>query len=98
MAGTKQFEMKELTNGLEGPWEITWGPDGWLWLTERVGGKITRVNPADGSKQVAIDIEEVSAPGGQDGLLGMALDPGLLKDTGNDYGYAAYTSGDKEPT
>lgn len=89
--GTKQFEMKELTNGLEGPWEIAWGPDDWLWVTERTGGKITRVNPADGTKQVAIDIEEVSAPGGQDGLLGMALDPGLLQDTGNDYVYASYT-------
>ena len=22
VVGTKQFEMKELTNGLEGPWEI----------------------------------------------------------------------------
>lgn len=96
VTGTKQFEMKELANGLEGPWEITWGPDDWLWVTERVGGKITRVNPADGTKQVAIDIEEVSAPGGQDGLLGMALDPGLLKDIGNDYVYAAYTYVDKE--
>lgn len=95
VTGTKQFEMKELTNGLEGPWEITWGPDDWLWVTERVGGKITRVNPADGTKQVAIDIEEVSAPGGQDGLLGMALDPGLLKGTGNDYVYASYTYVDK---
>lgn len=95
VTGSKQFEVKELTNGLEGPWEITWGPDDWLWLTERVGGKITRVNPADGTKQVAIDIEEVSAPGGQDGLLGLALDPGLLQGTGNDYVYAAYTYEDK---
>jgi len=95
VAGTKQFEMKELTNGLEGPWEITWGPDDWLWVTERTGGKITRVNPADGTKQVAIKIDEVSAPGGQDGLLGMALDPGLLKGTGNDYVYAAYSYVDK---
>ncbi|CAN7674800.1 PQQ-dependent sugar dehydrogenase [Devosia sp. LjRoot16] len=95
VTGTKQFEMKELANGFEGPWEITWGPDDWLWVTERVGGKITRVNPADGTKQVAIDIEEVSAPGGQDGLLGLALDPGLLQGTGNDYVYAAYTYVDK---
>ncbi|MGV3490928.1 MAG: glucose/sorbosone family PQQ-dependent dehydrogenase [Devosia sp.] len=96
VAGTKQFEMTVLTDGLEAPWEITWGPDGWLWLTERTGGKITRVNPEDGTKQVAIDIEEVSAPGGQDGLLGMALDPGLLQGSGNDYVYAAYSYVDKE--
>ena len=95
VTGTKQFAQKVLTTGLEGPWEITWGPDGWLWVTERTGGKITRVNPADGTKQVAIDIGEVSAPGGQDGLLGMALDPGLLQGTGNDYVYASYTYVDK---
>ncbi|MDB5538419.1 MAG: L-sorbosone dehydrogenase [Devosia sp.] len=95
VAGTRQFEEKVLTSGLEGPWELTWGPDDYLWVTERVGGRITRINPADGSKQVAIDIEEVSAPGGQDGLLGLALDPGLLKGTGNDYVYTAYTYVDK---
>lgn len=93
--GTKQFQQMVLATGFEGPWEITWGPDGWLWLTERTGGKITRVNPADGTKQVAIDIEAVSAPGGQDGLLGLALDPGLLQGTGNDYVYVSYTYVDK---
>jgi len=95
VTGTKQFEQRVLTTGLEGPWEITWGPDGWLWVTERNGGKITRVNPEDGTKQVAIKIDAVSAPGGQDGLLGMALDPGLLQGTGNDYVYASYTYVDK---
>lgn len=95
VAGTKQFEQKVLTDGLEGPWEITMGPDGWLWVTERTGGKVTRVNPADGTKQVAIKFDDVSAPGGQDGLLGMALDPGLLQGTGNDYVYVSYTYVDK---
>jgi len=95
VTGTKQFEQKVLTDGLAGPWEITWGPDGWLWVTERTGGQITRVNPADGSKKVAIKIDAVSAPGGQDGLLGLALDPGLLKGTGNDYVYTSYTYVDK---
>ena len=38
---------------------------------------------------VAITIDEVSAPGGQDGLLGMALD------IGNGYVYAAYTRRDQ---
>lgn len=95
VTGTKQFDQKVLATGLEGPWEITWGPDGWLWLTERTGGKITRVNPADGTAQVAIKFEDVSAPGGQDGLLGLALDPGLLQGSGNDYVYTSYTYVDK---
>jgi len=95
VAGTEQFDMKVLTTGLEGPWEVTYGPDDHLWVTERVGGRITRINPADGSKTTLIDIEEVSAPGGQDGLLGLALHPELLKGTGNDYVFAAYTYVDK---
>ena len=95
VTGTKQFEQTVLATGFEGPWEITWGPDDWLWVTERTGGKITRVNPADGTAQVAIKIDEVSAPGGQDGLLGLALDPGLLQGNGNDYVYTSYTYVDK---
>src|SRR5690606_33626128 len=49
----------------------------------------------DGTKQVAVTIDEVSAPGGQDGLLGLALDPGLLKGSGEDYVYTSYTYVDK---
>ncbi|HEV7718811.1 MAG TPA: glucose/sorbosone family PQQ-dependent dehydrogenase [Arsenicitalea sp.] len=91
VAGTVPFEMKVLATGLEGPWELTWGPDNNLWVTERTAGRIDRINPVDGSKTTLIDIDEVSAPGGQDGLLGLALHPDLLKSTGNDYVYTAYT-------
>jgi len=94
--GTKQFSKRVVTAGLAAPWEITWGPDNMLWVTERTGKQVTRVNPATGEKNVAITIEEISAPGGQDGLLGMALHPELLKGTGNDYVYVAYTYVDKE--
>jgi glucose/arabinose dehydrogenase len=62
-----------------------------LWVTERTGKRVTRIDPATGERSVAITIDEVSAPGGQDGLLGMALHPELLKGTGNDYVYVAYT-------
>ncbi|MGV8832135.1 MAG: glucose/sorbosone family PQQ-dependent dehydrogenase [Devosia sp.] len=89
--GSVPFAMRVLTTGLENPWELTWGPDDMLWVTERTAGRITRVDPADGSKTALITLEEVFAPGGQDGLLGLALDPGLLQGTGNDYVYAAYT-------
>ena len=87
LRGTKEFEKKVLVSGLAGPWEVTFGPDNMLWVTERTGKRVTRINPATGERSVAITIEEVSAPGGQDGLLGMALHPELLKGTGNDYVY-----------
>ncbi len=35
--GTKQFQKKVLVSGLQGPWELTWGPDNMLWVTERTG-------------------------------------------------------------
>src|SRR3954453_23084864 len=95
MRGTKQFHKKVLVSGLEGPWEISWGPDNMLWVTERTGKRVTRINPGTGERSVAVTIAEVSAPGGQDGLLGMALHPELLKGTGNDYVYVAYTYVDK---
>src|SRR4051812_12453621 len=48
------FAFRVLTTGLSHPWDIAFGPDGYLWITERTGKQVTRVNPADGSKHVAI--------------------------------------------
>lgn len=94
--GTKVFRRQVVISGLEGPWEITWGPDNQLWVTERAAGRVTRVDPATGQSRVAITIPEVSAPGGQQGLLGLALHPDLLQDRGADYVYVAYTYVDTE--
>ena len=93
--GTKRFRMNVLASELAGPWELTWGPDNQLWVTERTGKRVMRIDPVTGARSVAITIGEVSAPGGQDGLLGMALHPELLKDTGNDFVYVAYTYVDR---
>ena len=92
--GTVPFTESVLISDLEGPWELTWGPDDRLWVTERTAGRITRVNPKDGSKQTAIEIADVVSIGGQDGLLGLALHPELLKGSGNDFVYTAYTYND----
>lgn len=93
--GKQQFDEKVLISGLQGPWEITWGPDDMLWVTERTAGRISRIDPKTGEKHVAVELPKVSAPGGQDGLLGLALHPDLLKGKGNDYVYTAYTYVDK---
>ena len=39
----ESFTSRVVTSGLESPWEITWGPDGFLWVTERVGKRVVRV-------------------------------------------------------
>ncbi|AWB49074.1 hypothetical protein HYN69_11690 [Gemmobacter aquarius] len=66
-------------------------PDDKLWVTERTGKRIVQIDLVTGEKTVLATIGEVEAPGGQDGLLGLALDPEMLKGTGKDYVYAAYT-------
>jgi len=85
------FTQRVVTTGLEGPWELSWGPDGRLWVTERTGKRVTRINPADGSKAVALTIPEVHQSVTQDGLLGMALHPDLLRGTGADFVYVYFT-------
>lgn len=68
-----------LTEGLDFPWEMLWGPDDMLWISERHGLRITRVNPATGEKRVAGRISE-AYPGPQhEGVLGMAFGPNFLK-------------------
>jgi PQQ-dependent dehydrogenase (s-GDH family) len=84
------FTMRVVTTGLANPFQAIWGPDDFLWVTERTGARVTRVRPSDGSKTTAVEIANVFADG-PGGVLGMALDPGLLKGTGNDYVYVAYT-------
>jgi len=91
VAGKLPFDEKVLVRGLQSPWEVTWGPDNYLWVTERTGGRVTRINPADGSHELAIRFSDAVSPGGQDGVLGMALHPDLLKGKGHDWVFVAYT-------
>ena len=58
--GPESFVSRVVTSGLEGPWELAWGPDGFLWITERTGKRVTRINPADGSRMVAVTIDALS--------------------------------------
>ncbi|MEZ4726385.1 MAG: PQQ-dependent sugar dehydrogenase [Caldilineaceae bacterium] len=85
------FTMQVLTTGLSHPWEIAFGPDGYLWVTERTGKQVTRVNPTDGTKAVALTIPDAYQQTIHDGVLGMVLHPGLLQGTNTDYIYVAYT-------
>ncbi|RIA10063.1 PQQ-dependent dehydrogenase (s-GDH family) [Flavobacteriaceae bacterium MAR_2010_72] len=80
---------------LNNPNTIIYGPDNYLWITERVGKKVVKIDPvAGGSKSVMLDLSGVVyQTGGQDGLMGMAVHPDLYTDinTSNNYVYLAYT-------
>jgi aldose sugar dehydrogenase len=62
-----------IAQNLNFPWEILWGPDNNIWMTER-GGKISRLNPATGIISPVITIGEVVS-NNEGGLLGMVLHP-----------------------
>ena len=82
-------------NALNFPTEITYGPDGFLWITERVGKKMVRVNKTTGAITTMIDLSaQVYQTAGQDGLLGFAIHPALYSNvatTTNNYVFIAYT-------
>ncbi len=81
---------KILTENLSHPWEILWGPDNFIWMTER-GGRVSRVNPTTGAVSPVFTIPDVVA-NGEGGLLGMVLHPSF---TANPFVYVVYnyTSG-----
>ena len=74
-----------LVKNLNYPWELVWGPDNHIWMTER-GGKVSRVNPTTGAVTLLINITDVVS-NGEGGLLGMALHPSFSTDP---YVYLAY--------
>lgn len=77
---------RNVITGLDTPWEILWGPDNFIWMTERYG-RISRVNPESGKLTELINIEGVFEDG-ERGLMGMVLHPDF---TNNPYAYTVYT-------
>lgn len=86
------FEKAIVATGLANPHNMVFGPDGNIWLTEQIAKRITRVDPRNGKTIVAVDITDaVYSPDQQDGVLGLALHPDLLKGKGHDYVYVSFT-------
>jgi PQQ-dependent dehydrogenase (s-GDH family) len=92
-AAQSAFAFRVVATGLNAPWEIAIGPDSYLWVTERIGRRIVRVEPATGRVVPAVTIDESYDPGRtwHEGVLGLALHPDLLEGAGSDYVYVAYT-------
>ena len=96
------FSMRVVAANLSDPWEVTYGPDNFLWVTEAKGYKVSRIDPVNGAKTVLLDLsgerqfprydklqkETGGKPWPQGGLMGLALHPQLLG--GKPYVYLAY--------
>ncbi len=84
------FEIVEITGGLDTPWGMAFLPDGDVLITQRPGG-LVRVNLKSGKKT---DIPGAPTPHvlRQGGLLDVALSPDFDKDN---LVYFSYAAGDK---
>ncbi len=78
-----------ILTGLQTVWELAWGADGRLYLTERPG----RIRAWDGERLVTLATLPVLERG-ESGLMGMALDPAFPR---TPYVYVCYTYNDKGP-
>ena len=86
IAGAQTFIRSELPTPLSTPWEIQYGPDGFLWISES-GGRISRVDPLNGNKTVVYTAADYYGgspleqsplcfqPNIGSGTHGLALDP-----------------------
>jgi trimeric autotransporter adhesin len=45
---------------LADPWEVTYGPDNFLWITEARGNKVYRMDPATGERKTILDVSQGS--------------------------------------
>lgn len=71
---------KELITGVQIPWELKWGPDDYLWFTQR-NGMIFRSDPNTGNTTEILDHrtfvrnEDDEGDGSEYGMLGMCFHP-----------------------
>ena len=87
--GTTTVEVQTIYTGLDIPWEIIYGPDGYIWTTERKG-IISRIDPVAQTKTVILNIVSSVYQNSESGLLGMVLHPNFAT---NPEVFIAYTYG-----
>jgi PQQ-dependent dehydrogenase (s-GDH family) len=91
------YDIPSHNKGLSFPWEITYGPDDSLWITEAHGYRIWKIHPGNKGNRVLLDLNALatfnyykppnSYPAPQGGLMGLAIHPKLL--SGSPYVYVA---------
>jgi aldose sugar dehydrogenase len=83
---SEPLKTRDIAVNLDTPWEILWGPDNNIWMTERYG-RISRLNPETGEIIPLLTISDVYEDG-ERGLMGMVLHPDFA---GNPFLYTVYT-------
>ena len=92
-AQSESYATRQLACGLSQPWEIKFGPDGWLWVTEANSYQLSRVDPSTGNTEMMLDLSSkknfpnYANPWPQGGLQGFAFHTDF---NNNPYIYIAY--------
>lgn len=77
----------EVAVGLDVPWELSWGTDDHLWMTEREGS-VKRLDPQTGVVTTVLDLTSEVLSTQESGLLGMVLHPDF---SASPFVYMVYT-------
>ncbi|MBA3680571.1 MAG: PQQ-dependent sugar dehydrogenase [Bacteroidetes bacterium] len=72
--GSTTVNVDTAYSGVDVPWEILYGPDNYLWVTERKG-LVSRIDPVAHTKTVILDLTASIYAQSEAGLLGMKLHP-----------------------
>jgi len=91
-----ELTIQTIAENLDTPWEILWGPDDHIWMTER-RGVVSRIDTASGNVKVLLDINEIVDEGSENGLLGMVLHPNFIHPDSH-FVYLVYTYYGTAPT
>jgi len=73
-AGTHTLTLRPVVSDMRIPWELHYGPDGHLWVTERPGF-VNRIDPETGERTVILDHRSAMIARGEGGMMGRALHP-----------------------
>ena len=67
-----RLQVETFVRGLDTPWDLAWGPDEHIWMTER-GGRISRIDAVTGEVLEAARLDVTER--GEAGLMGLAFHP-----------------------
>jgi len=95
--GSTTVGVDTVYTGLETPWEVIYGPDNYLWVTERKG-IVSRIDPVTHTKTVVLNLTGSIYALSEAGLLGMKLHPNFntTKEVFLAYTFGANTANAKE--
>ena len=84
-AQDEPFSKRTVASGLNSPWEILYGPNDSIWVTENVTYLVKRIHVTSGNATILLNLSTLknfsAGDGGrwpQGGLMGMALHPDLF--------------------